>query len=69
MDLNQISIAHSHAQNQFRFDQDAFDKAVMRAEKRRALLKETRSRCRGVLGAMFDTLAAASKIVTRRWIA
>ena len=69
MDLNQISIAQSQKQNQFHFDQDAFDKAVMRAEKQRTWLREARSKCYAVFAKIFDTLVAALKMVTRQRIA
>ena len=40
MDLNSVSIAQSHPANQLRFDADAFDAAILRAERRRAAVRK-----------------------------
>lgn len=69
MDLNQVIIAQSHPENQFGFNTDQFDEAVLRAEERRALWKRGWSRCCAFLSEIGKTLALSSKMVTSRWIA
>ena len=46
MDLNQITIAQTNPENQFSFNANQFDEAVLRAEERRSLLKRGWFRCR-----------------------
>jgi len=52
MDQSQIAIAQSISRNQFTFDADEFEQAVLRHDKRRAffqkILRQCRAQCRKI---------------------
>lgn len=56
MDFQSLTAAHRQPQNQLRFDAEAFDRAVLRAERRRAVLRRVWA----------AVTATASALVARR---
>lgn len=49
MDLHSLTAAHHNADNQLRFDPDAYDRAVLRAERRRAMFRRIRAGIAGLV--------------------
>ena len=62
MDLNALTIAQHRPETQLRFDAEAFDRAVLRAERRRAVVRGLGSRLAGEAGVMADALASIIKM-------
>ena len=62
MDLNALTIAQHRPENQLRFDAEAFDRAILRAERRRTALRTLGSGLVRTSGAMADALASIIKM-------
>lgn len=68
MDLSQIVISQRLPQNQFVFDADAFDQAVLRAEKRREHFKSIWNKCHLGFNKTPFSQHLLSKLASRRKI-
>lgn len=68
MDLNQVTIVQSRPENQLRFDPDAFDRAVLHAQRRHALIQNLWQKCCTQLNKILTYKPVSSKMVTSRRI-
>ncbi len=66
MDLNLIAIAQQNPTNQFTFDQEAIDRAVLRQEERCLFLYALWSQCRAQIRLNCEFKRLLAKIATHK---
>lgn len=68
MDLNQVTIAQSRPENQLRFDAEGLERAVLRAQRRRAFIQNVWQQCCTQFNKIRTYTSLPTKMVTNRRI-